>query len=289
MEGYLTPGRRIAAAAALLGAGLALMAANPVDALAGTLSRSGSVVTYSAGAQVNDVAVAQNTLANGQKSVAVADPAGVALGAGCTEVSPTAGRCDLSSLTEVRVLVGGGNDDVRVVASSPVSVPMYIEGGPGLDHLEGGTAGDTIEGGDAADELDGNAGSDALHGRFGEDELIGDLGHDVLDAGQHEDALFGGEGDDDLIGYTADDDLYGGNGADELDGGAGRDYLDGDAGTDSYQGGTEADTLYTVDDRNENVDCGGGIFSGADTATLNTGDFILFDSCENHTFVPPTS
>jgi Ca2+-binding RTX toxin-like protein len=277
--------RRLAAAAAMLGAGFALMAAGPADALAGTLSRSGSVVTYSAGGENNNVTVSQSV--NGAlQSITVSDTTGVQPGAGCTEVNANTGRCDLSTLTEVKVYTGGGND---IVHADTVSVPVYIEGAAGADDLFGGSAADTLEGGGDFDELDGNGGSDDLFGRGGPDNLTGDGGDDLLDGGIDNDVLSGGLGNDDMIGYLADDDLSGGGGFDDLDGGAGRDELNGGAQEDTYQGGTEADTINSVDATNEDVDCGGGIFSGADTATLNTGDFILFNSCENHTFVPPTS
>jgi Ca2+-binding RTX toxin-like protein len=293
---------------------LAMLAIAPTSALAGTLSSSGSVVTYSGGSEANDVLITQsgNTITVTDNTSAIDAANGCSLEDGDNEFRAS---CTLTSLSEVRVYVGGGND--RVWASNVQEV-MDVAGGPGLDTITAGELNDTIDGGDDRDIVNGHEGNDEIWGGYGNDSLHGSGGSDSVNGGPgldnvqgHEgnDALHGGDGDDDLLagsgkdqlngyfgndelegqadedvlfGSFGDDVLHGGTQDDVLQGNAGNDKLSGQAGVDTYEGGTQADQIYSVDDTDESVDCGGGW----DAATLNLGDSILYDSCENFTFQP---
>jgi Ca2+-binding RTX toxin-like protein len=291
-----------------------MLAIAPTSAFAGTLSSSGSVVTYTGGSEVNDPLIAQS----GTKITVTDDNSPITVGTGCSlddAVTKLVASCNLSSLSEVRVYVGGGNDRVR---APDVKTVMDIAGGPGLDTITAGDFNDTIDGGDDRDVINGNLGNDAIWGAYGNDSVAGSDGSDTVNGGPGidnvqgnagNDTLHGGDGDDDLLGGTGKDELNGYFGNDELEGqededvlfgsygedvlhggtqddvlqgNAGNDKLSGQAGVDSYEGGTHDDQIYSLDEADEDVDCGGG----TDAATLNLGDSILFGSCENFTFLP---
>ena len=295
----------------------AMLAIAPTSAFAGTLSSSGAVVTYTGGGEVNDPLITQTETPSGKTKITVEDDnSAMTLGSGCSlDDSDFRASCELSSLSEVRVYVGGGNDRVRAF---DVKTVMDIAGGPGLDTITAGDFNDTIDGGDDRDVINGNLGNDVIWGAYGNDTVAGSHGSDTVNGGPGidnvqgnagNDTLHGGDGDDDLLGGTGkdelngyfgndelegqedgdvlfgsygDDVLHGGTQDDVLQGNAGNDKLSGQAGVDTYEGGTHDDQLYSVDDADEDVDCGGG----TDAATLNLGDSILFGSCENFTFLP---
>jgi Ca2+-binding RTX toxin-like protein len=174
----------------------------------------------------------------------------------------------------VSVRAGDGNDVVDVGKASPrvwaateaiqpVSIPAYIDGGPGDDHLYGGKARDGIFGG---------AGRDEIHGMDGPDLLVGGIGNDALDGGEDNDLLLGNAGNDRLNGGAGDDVLLGGEGDDILGvsgtmlplmpepgndllvGGPGNDALAGGDGADRILGGAGADRFWNGDARSEILD-----------------------------------
>jgi Ca2+-binding RTX toxin-like protein len=274
MKGRIPYARRLAIA----GAGLGLLAFSPA-AFAGNLSRSGSVVSYDAGGENNSVTISQSAT-----SVTVSDPRGVTPKTGCTQgANDNTAFCNLSSLSRIDIDVSGGNDFVQAPG---VTARMNIWGQGGDDSLNGGSGFDMIDGGIGDDVVHGNGGDDTIYGRAGDDTLFGDDGDDYLDGGTGNDHINGGAGNDHEVGYLADDVLHGNDGNDLLEAGAGDDTLLGDRGIDNYLGDAGLDTINSVDNTNEQVDCGGGLF---DIATVNDGDVILFASCENFTFLPKTA
>jgi len=81
-----------------------------------------------------------------------------------------------------------------------LTIPAWIDGGPGNDHLAGGQGDDTLIGG---------PGNDKLLGWGGDDLLQGGEGHDCLDGGEGDDLLLGDDGEDTLRGGSDRDVLIG--------------------------------------------------------------------------------
>ena len=177
----------------------------------------------------------------------------------------------LSSATKVHVRVHGG-DDV-VTATSAVTTPLLLLGGPGNDQLTGGSGDDTLEGDAGNDTLTGGDGNDvyvfAGSDDLGSDSIVESSGtaHGVdtldfsgLNAGLGVsvtlsavaaqtinssltitlsnaaaiDNVIGTMYDDTLIGNALANALMGGGGDDILNGAGGNDILTGGQGNDSY-------------------------------------------------------
>ena len=105
-------------------------------------------------------------------------------------------RCPKADIVGFTVRAAGGNDDIIVKDSVPVST--ILNGGAGLDDLAGGSNTDKLVGGDDNDVLAGRGGSDFLYGNRGRDVLRGGAGKDLLRGGPGRDALLGGPGRDDV-------------------------------------------------------------------------------------------
>jgi hypothetical protein len=180
-----------------------LMFATAPAALAGTVSKSGGVITYTAASgEANDLVVEViGADYRFRERGAVPVTAGtLCAGGGATATCPTAGS------TEIDILLGDGNDNANV--DSAVTIPNVIQGAAGIDDLSGGAGPDAIDGGPGTDQLDGNAGNDTVHGGDGLDVLIGgtgannlfgDGGDDISAAGSAGDVLSGGDGFDTLV------------------------------------------------------------------------------------------
>jgi Ca2+-binding RTX toxin-like protein len=238
--------RRTAAALALT---LGTLGATAAAASAGTLSASGTTVTYDAKAgETNHVTVTQNG-----DSVTVKDGSLVIAGAGCTG-SPV--HCDLASVKSIVVKLGNKDDTLD---ASAVTAAMTVDGDAGDDDITTG---------DGADKVHGNTGADSLHGSKGNDHLIGDPGNDHL---------FGQNGADTLEGNTGDDHVNGGADNDSLDGGDGKDTLTGNDGKDTFTGAGGSDDIEAQDGvGSEHVDCGSTAFDD-DFARVDAGDIVAND------------
>jgi hypothetical protein len=153
--------------------------AHPTFASAGRLGIFGNQLVYTADAgDVLDVAIAFNspfftvTELSGE-TITVVTP-------GCLLAANSA-TCSGAGITSLLVVGGAGNDSIVVQAS--VTIPAFLAGNAGNDHIEGGSGPDTITGGSGNDELSGNAGNDRIFTGPGTDTADGGPGSDVIDIG----------------------------------------------------------------------------------------------------------
>ncbi|MEU8248755.1 calcium-binding protein [Nonomuraea sp. NPDC048916] len=238
MKGRLLGRALVAVAAVTLTGAQALPAmATTAFADAGTCTRSGTELRYTAEPGVdNDVTV---RFGPANLTIVVEDQGGeVVAGTGCTAVGDNA-SAPAGAITRVRVTTLNGDDTVHV----NVTRPSTLRGGDGEDALFGGPQADDIGGGNGEDDLRGLGGDDVLSGGAADDIIRGGDGNDTMNGNGGNDDLRGGNGDDELNGATGDDELNGGAGNDELNGGAGVDELAGKAGNDELNGGSGNDEL----------------------------------------------
>lgn len=224
-------GRRLAAVGAVVVTATAGFAAPAQAATTGSAMVLGkdSVVRFTGGAGQRNALV----ITVSGRTVTLDDRVAVLPGAGCRAVrgDRTKVRCTTPrKLTELSVVLGGGNDQV----ANKSSVPMVAEGGTGDDVLRGGShrdrlfgeaGNDRLYGGAHVDAIDGGPGRDRIHGGSGNDWITGDAGNDVVFAGRGHDTVFGHTGNDDLRGEAGNDTLSGGPGRDKISGGPGRDTI----------------------------------------------------------------
>jgi Ca2+-binding RTX toxin-like protein len=172
---------------------LALLFLAAPAAHAGTITASGSTVTYRAAAgEANRITVTGST-----GSVTVRD-AGASV-TGCTAVTANEARCD-GAFRHASLSIGDGADRARVTG-----IAATITGGAGADSLTGGARDDTLTGSAGNDVLAGGAGEDLLLGDAGNDRLLGGAGRDELDGDVGNDALTGGPAKDLYFGFVGRD------------------------------------------------------------------------------------
>jgi Ca2+-binding RTX toxin-like protein len=275
---------------------LALALTMPAVAEAGTVSKSGTTITWTGTPAADTV-----TIEVVGAEVIVTDTVATAAGDGCSALEPPdplKARCPVAAGDAV-IASGAEENDAITCGGLPCTLNGdsgndTLVGGTGMDDLVGGEGTDSLMGGDSDDELGGGAGDDSLDGGAGGDHLVGGDGvdslvggegvdalegvgdADSLDGGPGTDDLDGGGGDDDLNGGPGVDGLAGGEGVDSLLGGEGDDTLDGAAGGDSLNGGTGLDVLVGGDgadtlaggDDGDDLDGGGA----DDTLDGGTGD-----------------
>jgi Ca2+-binding RTX toxin-like protein len=175
---------------------LALLPVAAPAAQAGTVTASGSTVTYRAApGEANRI-----TVTGSPGSVTVRD-AGAPV-TGCAPVTTNEARCD-GTYRRASLSLGDGADRARVGG-----IAASITGGAGADRVTGGARDDT---------LTGSAGNDILSGGPGDDLLLGDAGNDRLLGGAGGDELDGDVGKDWLIGGPARDRFFGFVGRDRID------------------------------------------------------------------------
>ncbi|MEK6251987.1 MAG: calcium-binding protein [Actinomycetota bacterium] len=169
-----------------LAACLALGAASAASALASTVSKSGSTLTYTAAnGEANQTIV---SLAGGVYTIQDSG-ATIAGGTACSAVNANKVTCPGAGLNAITVNAGDMNDLVWVTAPTNAIVT-------------GAAGNDTLIGGNGNDVLIGCAGDDNLSGLGGADTLLdGALncaggGNDTLDGGAGPDVMFGGPGTD---------------------------------------------------------------------------------------------
>jgi hypothetical protein len=160
-------------------AALASLAAS-ATAEAATLSRDGNTIVFTdTTADVNIVSIYK---IDGSDDVWITDENTNIDGgsSGCVEQDVTTFTC--SNVEALRILAGGGNDEVRGlgVGDAPADVPTTVEGGDGGDFVYAGPNADDLRGGPGADTLTGNAGNDTLDGGFGGDYMEGGADGDVV-------------------------------------------------------------------------------------------------------------
>jgi Ca2+-binding RTX toxin-like protein len=279
----------------------------PGVAHAGTVSQSGSTITYQAVAATGtgeQVSVG----VDGGNGFVTADPAIASV-----DCPVTADRADCAGVPSLFVVNMLGFDDT-VDGSGVGSQPSILEahGGPGDDHLDGTVnadrlfgdeGGDTIFGAQGNDTIDGGPGADYLDDGPGDDTITGGPGDDNLTAGPGRDVFSGGDGTDavdynvrtapvtitldgvadsgeagegDTVGPDVES-ATGGSGPDHLVGNAADNYLTGGAGNDTIVGGPGSDRIDagsgddTIDTRDgvyDSVECG----PGYDTVLADPGD-----------------
>lgn len=186
--------------------------------------------------------------------------------------------------SRIYVTTLAGNDTMSgagtgTFQSNAYGYPLWLNDGPGADHMTGGSGNDVLffqdATGDGADTFSGGPGEDAanIEGSFGAsatltlDDLPNDgygcpgiacdgdnLGSDIesiygsranerIVGGPGTQTLDGRMGNDQLLGEGGNDFLLGGEGTDTLSGGAGNDALDGGSGSDTMFGDAGFDTV----------------------------------------------
>ena len=219
----------------------------------------------------------------------ISDSSPIALGQGCTALSPTTASC-----AGVSIGISTGDMDDVVTVSEKLSAFVPGSGAReigGTAQISGGAGADRLVGGQGDDSLQGQEGRDSLHGRGGNDELKGDKGRgsvsvDMLDGGKGKDEITyegrrgavsvrlgrhggedslksiesatGGLGNDLLIGNSRGNVLHGGTGTDQLRGRGGRDVLMGGTGADRLRGGGGNDLLGWPGRPGSVIKCGAG-------------------------------
>ena len=96
-----------------------------------------------------------------------------------------------------KVIYGTPGDDILLantqrITQPNLSLPFFMVGGAGDDHLSGDKFADEILGGEGNDTLNGLFGNDSLNGDEGNDSLNGGLGDDTFRGGAGEDTIDGG-------------------------------------------------------------------------------------------------
>ena len=148
------------------------------------------------------------------------------------------------SVSAIRVLAGGGDDEVSLDLGPRSDILTIVRGGGGDDELNGSAGVDKLRGGSGQDSLTGDLGKDRLSGGEDDDLLIGNEGNDRLHGDGGADTLAGGLDRDELVGGGGYDELSGGYGRDSVSGENGKDTLRGGVGVDSLAGGDGRDVLY---------------------------------------------
>jgi Ca2+-binding RTX toxin-like protein len=164
---------------------LAGMVVLPGVADASVASRSGNLITVTAGAgEANDVTVEVRNFA----FVQVTDTAGVTAAGDCTPISATQARCGAQQFPDVTVALGDGNDIFRVHDGTEFGT-FNVDGGSGDDNIidmghgtaHGGDGNDIVGGSSQDDQVFGDAGDDTVRGFAGADTVTGGPGRDLIE------------------------------------------------------------------------------------------------------------
>lgn len=298
-----------------LAACLAVGAASAASALASTVSKSGSTLTYTAAnGEANQTIV---SLAGGVYTIQDSG-ATIAGGTTCSAVNANKVTCPGAGINAITVNAGDMNDLVWVTAATSATVTGAagndtLIGGNGNDVLDGGTGPDAIYGGpgtdtvtyasrtasvfvsldgaandgeaaegdnvaDDVENVTGGSGDDNITGSSAANIILGGAGNDVL-LGERSDSAqdpnYTGSGNDSIFGGDGNDAIGGGNGDNLISGGNGDDSLYGGPGADSFDGGSGNDDLEALDGVVDAVNCGTGTDSGAADQ-----DDVISPSCE---------
>jgi Ca2+-binding RTX toxin-like protein len=229
---------------------LALGAASAAPALASTVSKSGSTLTYTAAnGETNQTVV---SLAGGVYTIQDSG-ATITGGTACSAVNANKVNCPGAGINAITVNAGDMNDLVWVTAPTSATVT-------------GAAGNDTLIGGNGNDVLIGCVGDDTLSGGGGADTLLDGFlncaggGNDTLDGGAGPDVMFGGPGTDtatyasrtapvfvSLDGVANDGEAAEGdnvaNDVENLTGGSGNDNITGSSAANIILGGAGNDVL----------------------------------------------
>lgn len=186
-----------------------------------------------------------------------------------------------SSITQIVIDLGQGDDSLTVVKRSQQNTPTFIIGGSGNDIIDAafsdptpGGVGFELFGAAGSDTLYGTAGPDTLTGSSGNDVLIGGAGDDQITAGSGKDTIRGGAGDDSLRAGAGSDAVFGDEGSDTIRGEASSDHLEGGDGNDEITGGPAGDTIRgNAGDDTLNGQSGTDSISGGNGNDSLNGDF----------------
>jgi Ca2+-binding RTX toxin-like protein len=212
MHSIPTRTRRIVVAGAL-----ALAAAVPTAAQAGTITYEGDALVYRAApGEVNRTGPGEATSDPGR--VAISDGYGITITSQTDRCIPVHDWFECEIPARMVFDVGDGDDDVQF-GFVKHDIPVEVHAGDGADNLSGfSTSGKAsyqlLDGGAGNDKIDGDVGNDVVRGGPGDDEVTGGSGNDTVDGGDGNDSLF--------------PDGYDEPGTDIVDGGAGFDRIDGD-------------------------------------------------------------
>jgi len=144
-------------------------------AQAGTLTRSGSTVTFTAAPGEENRPI----LGAGQVGVSVNDAYTVDPGPGCwIDKDSGSAVCPGDGVTRLVVLLGDEHDVVQTYVEANVRFPdwltLVIDGGAGDDEVFGSEHdGDELSGGAGNDRVNGGGGKDIISGGAGKDRLTG--------------------------------------------------------------------------------------------------------------------
>ena len=168
-----------------------LALAAPAAAQAGTVSRSGSALMYTAnpgernGVSVEAASATIVLITDGGSGVDIAD------GSGCFPIdteNPRAGaQCTVDAQTMIVTQLGDRDD--RYVGEQGLQLPELVAGEAGDDVIDSAEGADGIDGGSGNDRISGGGGNDTLLGGAGNDLLVGDAGDDRLDGGTGTDKM----------------------------------------------------------------------------------------------------
>lgn len=243
MQSCLRTARR--SIAVLTVAAMSVMLLPGIAHAAGTVTRSGSTLTYTGGWEASSLTIGWDGT-----NVEFSDLSTTISGAPCNinggDFWGGGGNfadCPAAGITAVVVRTAGGDDTVQV-DSFPSNRRLTVYLGDGRDSYTGGrTIRDIVRGGAGNDSIDGRGGNDALYGDGGSDRIDGDGGNDTISGGFGADKLFGRTGNDVISGGAGNDQLEGNPGGDRLNGGPGADHLSGGLGADNINGAGGNDRL----------------------------------------------
>jgi Ca2+-binding RTX toxin-like protein len=196
---------------------LALAAAVPAAAQAGTITYEGDTLIYTAAPGEKNATGPWEGVADTDR-ITISDGFGVTVTSQTGRCAPLADRFECEVPAKLVYRLGDGNDDFTV-SSLKWDIPVEVDGGPGDDTLSGYSFGSTSQ----THVLDGGPGNDKLDGAHGQDIVRGGPGDDEVDGGDGNDTVEGGDGNDTIYG-----DHFWGPGTDTIDGGAGFDYMESD-------------------------------------------------------------
>ncbi|HYC81494.1 MAG TPA: hypothetical protein VEB65_06890 [Solirubrobacterales bacterium] len=200
-----TTTNRLRPSLALALAALAALLLVPSAAQAAVASSDGTTTRLSGDAAAESVIVDVSFAGE----VTFSGP-GVIAGTGC--YGETGSVACPNGLGGIEMSLGGGDDIVTSIVTSPAPASLRVDLGDGNDSFSGQ---------ENADQVAGGGGDDKLVSRGGGDGLDGGPGNDTLEAGDGSDQVLGGDGDDRLSGDSTES-----RSADLIDGGAGSDSVD---------------------------------------------------------------
>jgi Ca2+-binding RTX toxin-like protein len=206
------PTRTIIAAGAL-----ALAAAIPAAAQAGTITYEGDTLVYTAAPGEANSTGPWEGVVDGSR-VTVSDGFGVTVMSQTDRCAPVADRFECEVPARMVFHLGDG-DDAFNVSSLKWDIPVEVDAGPGNDKLSGYAFGSKSQ----THTFDGGPGNDDINGAHGPDVVRGGPGDDKVDGGAGSDTVDGGDGNDTIYGDHFDDPA-----TDSIDGGPGFDYMESD-------------------------------------------------------------